>query len=583
MINPAVETSDYIVSPLAKVMKHLHYCTLTLCLLLASCSAAKYRAAADREVSSIIAESERQVFGRASRFLVDTAYSNRDPEEISVEEIRFERSPKSDRRRKLTLRDALGIAIANNHAYQLQREQLYLSALALTGTRHQFTFRFTKSSADLGIGRSKDGGLKGDSDLDLTLSKVLKTGGQISTTLANDLVLYFDGKPKVPSITLTLTQPLLRGAGAAMAAEVLTQAERNVAYAIRNYSHYQKTFAIDTVTEYFRLLQSKDSVRNSYQNYIDLQKARDRAEALAEAERLPRNQVDQARQKELSARVSYLGAVESYRQNLDSFKQHLGLPLGESLQLVDAELEDLKRMGLPPLASVRSFTADDVYKMAVSRRLDVLNTIDKFEDTKRKVAVAANALQPSLSIVTDAGLADQFYSSFKPGQFTANAGLKLDLPLDQLTSRNAYRESLINFEKQLRTLASTLDELREDIREGVRALEQERENYEIQRNALKLAEQRVAVTPLLLEADEADIRDQLEAQADLVSAQNAVTRALVNYHVARWTLLKNLGAMNVESEQFWLEKQDLPGARANVVVPDGGLPNVDPPDKVFGN
>ena len=63
------------------------------------------------------------------------------------------------------------------------------------------------------------------------------------------------------------------------------------------------------MTDYFRLLQAKDSVRNSYNNYINLQKARDRAEALAEAERLPRYQVDQARQKELSARVSYLLSV----------------------------------------------------------------------------------------------------------------------------------------------------------------------------------------------------------------------------------------------------------------------------------
>ena len=93
---------------------------------------------------------------------------------------------------------------------------------------------------------------------------------------------------------------------------MLTQAERDVVYAVRDYSHYQKTFAIETVGEYFRVLQDKDAVRNSYNNYLNLQKARDRAEAVAEAERLARYQVDQARQSELSARVKYLKAVESY-------------------------------------------------------------------------------------------------------------------------------------------------------------------------------------------------------------------------------------------------------------------------------
>ena len=157
------------------------------------------------------------------------------------------------------------------------------------------------------------------------------------------------------------------------------------------------------------------------------------------------------------------------------------------------------------------------------------------------------------------------------------------MPLDKLTERNAYRTSLISFEKQLRALATELDGLRDDIRQGVRQLAQERENYFIQQNALALASQRVTVMPLLLDANQADIRDQLEAQGDLVSAQNAVTSAMVNYHVARWKLLKNLGIMRVETEQFWLRSQPIPGV-PSPVNPDVGaqLPNVVTPGQVFG-
>ena len=575
-VEPFSISGRLIASVLIRSMRILVYIFCGIAML--GCSAAKYEKAADREVYEVIAEREGQILGSRSLFNIDTQYAKREPGSIPPGEIIRDRL--TDGSRKLTLPDALGMAVANNREYQLEREQLYLSALQLTGTRHEFAFRVSSSSVDLGLGRATDGALKGDSDLDVTLSRMLTTGGRFSATLANDLVLYFSGKPKVPALTLSLTQPLLRGAGAEMAAEVLTQAERDVVYAIRDYSHYQKSFAINTVTDYFRLLQAKDSVRNSYNNYINLQKARDRAEALAEAERLPRYQVDQARQKELSARVSYLSSVESYRQYLDSFKQHLGLPLGEALRLDDAALDGLKRLGLPPL----DVNARAGYVLAIGNRLDVMNTIDRFEDSKRKVRVAANDLQPGLDILADVQLEDEFYSSFDPGETSGSVGLKLDLPLDQLPKRNAYRSSRIHFEKELRTLATSLDTLRDDIREGVRALEQERENYGIQQNALKLAEQRVTVMPLLLEADESDIRDQLEAQADLVSAQNALTRALVNYHVARWNLLKNLGLLDVKEDQFWLRRQNAPGVRPVPTVPaDGGLPGVDPPDKVFGN
>ena len=540
------------------------------------CQTEGHRADADAEVLAILNERSRQILGEeAGTNLVSTTVGER-PDTVSPARIIQERF--ADGGRTLTLPAALEMAERHNRSYQLQRETLYLQALSLTGTRHKFVWN-PSSTVDLGIARQTDGGLRGDSDADVSVQKLFQTGASVTATLANDLVLYFDGKPKVPDLTLKLTQPLLRGAGAEIAAEVLTQAERDVVYAVRDYSHYQKTFAIETVGEYFRVLQDKDAVRNSYNNYLNLQKARDRAEAMAEAERLARYQVDQARQSELSARVKYLKAVESYRQALDGFKQRLSLPLGEALRLEDRALTDLVSQGLTSL----ELDERHGYLMAVTNRLDVLNEVDRFEDAQRKVRVAASDLKPGLDVVVDASLKKQFYSSFSPEEFASTSGLKLKLPLNQLTERNAYRTSLINFEKQMRKLATELDSLRENIREGIRALEQERENYFIQKAALDLARQQVEVMPLLLQNDDADIRDQLEAQADLVEAQNDVTSAVVDYHVARWNLLKNLGALSVEGEQFWLKNQSVSGS-STADNPEAAeiLPEVITPEQVFG-
>lgn len=540
------------------------------------CQTEGHRADADAEVLAILNERSRQILGEeAGTNLVSTTVGER-PDKVSPARIIQERF--ADGGRTLTLPASLEMAERHNRSYQLQRESLYLQALSLTGTRHKFVWN-PSSTVDLGIARQTGGGLRGDSDADVSVQKLFQTGASVTATLANDLLLYFDGKPKVPDLTLKLTQPLLRGAGAEIAAEVLTQAERDVVYAVRDYSHYQKTFAIETVGEYFRVLQDKDAVRNSYNNYLNLQKARDRAEAMAEAERLARYQVDQARQSELSARVKYLKAVESYRQALDSFKQRLSLPLGESLRLDDRALTDLVAQGLTPL----DLDERHGYLVAVTNRLDVLNEVDRFEDAQRKVRVAASDLKPGLEVVVDASLKKQFYSSFSPEEFASTTGLKLKLPLNQLTERNAYRTSLINFEKQMRKLATELDSLRENIREGIRALEQERENYFIQRAALELARQQVEVMPLLLQNDDADIRDQLEAQADLVEAQNDVTSAIVDYHVARWNLLKNLGVLSVEGEQFWLKNQSVSGF-STPVNPETAeiLPEVITPEQVFG-
>ena len=99
----------------------------------------------------------------------------------------------------------------------------------------------------------------------------------------------------------------------------------------------------------------------------------------------------------------------------------------------------------------------------------------------------------------------------------ASVGLQVNLPIDRLRERNSYRATLVNFEAQLRSLTLTLDNLKESIERGLRTLEQRRQNYEIQKNALQLANRRVQSTTLLLEAGRAEVRDLVDAQdcADL--------------------------------------------------------------------
>jgi hypothetical protein len=164
------------------------FCVLFVAaLLFAGCEAAKFRDAADAEVYGILKQRGTDVLGAEQDYGIGTEWSGRAPDAIPPAEIITARF--NDHARVLTLEAALEMAVTNNRAYQLQKETLYLSALSLTGTRHKFVWQPTKSTADLGLGRDSSKGLKGDSDLDLTFSKLFKTGGTLTASLANDLVL----------------------------------------------------------------------------------------------------------------------------------------------------------------------------------------------------------------------------------------------------------------------------------------------------------------------------------------------------------------------------------------------------------
>ena len=552
---------------------------LTVLLLAAGCSQSHYRKSADKQVYGLIGETEKDILGNTNAFSIDTRFTGRKPEDIPGSEIVSERLQSG--RRKINVADALKIALQNNRTYQSRKEQLYLSALRLTAEQHRFQPSLF-GNATANAERFSDGTYNRRLVSAFGVDQALKTGADIGISVANDVVSYYSGKGSYSSFSIlsaTISQPLLRGAGAAVAAENLTQADRDLVYEVRGFAHYQNSFAVDIVTAYFRLLGQRDTVRNEYNNYLNLITSRERAEALA-FDRQPAFQADQARQDELRAKSRYVIAVDNYQRSVDSFKLQLALPLGVEIALDDSALEDLKKTGLVAVP----LDETEGYELAVKKRLDLINEIDRFEDSKRKIKVAADGLKATLNVFANASLNSDNpdYSKFDFNNWRGGVGLRLNLPLDRLNERNIYRTSFINFERQIRSLAIFLDDTRNEIRQDLRTLQQSRQNYDIQTISAELAERRVESATLLLQAGRAQIRDQLEAQSALLQARNAVTALLVDYNVARLALLLDLGLLQTDVDQFWVKDFQVPTKLAAQPAL-GARDEVIPPDKLFGN
>jgi outer membrane protein TolC len=538
-------------------------------LLLAGCSAAHYRRSADKEVYGIVQQVEGQIFGHTNAFTIDTAYSSRKPAQVPFAELIEDRLQTNQR--VLTIEDALDFAVNRSRRYQSAKETLYLTALTLTGNQYKFSPQFFASSVDT-VTRTSTGERNVKVVNTVGVTKLLKTGGTLGMSLANDILRYYTGNPRLSVITTlnaNLTQPLLRGFGRNNSdVDNLRQAERNVIYAVRNFSFFQDQFTVEIVDDYFDLLAQKQTVRNRYTNYLGRVQSTQRLEARAhDRERLA--DVDQARQAELTAKDNYINAVATLLNSQDQFKIKLGLPIGEKIRLEDGALGELEKTGLVP-APLSPLAA---YRFATEKQLEILNSIDKFEDSQRKVRVAADQLRTDLKLIGKASLDSESptdYTHFDPNQVSASVGLELNLPIDRLTERNSYRASLVAFESELRAFTLTLDTLKESISKGLRTLEQQRQNYDIQKNALELANRRVASATMLLEAGRAEVRDLVDAQDAQISAQNAVTTALVSYQQSRLQLLLDIGTLDAAQPRFWLQ-ENLTAARAGGMTVQPGL------------
>ncbi len=499
---------------------------------------------------------------------------------------------------KFSLLEALQVAASNSRDYQSRKEDVFRTALDLDLERDEFRSTFSGRADAVFATDLSDGDPthSAESSHSVDWSKLFENGVSVTAGLALDLVkLLTDDRESSLGIAadFSLSVPLLRGAGRRIVAEPLTQAERNVVYAIHTFERYKRTFAVDVASSYLDVLQRLDQVDNAEANYRSLITSARRARRLADAGRLPEIQVDQAHQDELRARDRWISAIESYHRSLDSFKITLGLPADAEIELDSEELtrlaaaaktalgdiDDIEKDLVPPVGEQQA--ADEIelsepsregggpyeveehvaVRLALENRLDLRTTVGRLYDAQRKVIVAADALKAGLDLEAggrfgegrSAGSADQPNAELRPERGRYDLALALDLPWERTAQRNSYRASIISFERAARDLQQAEDQVKLDIRNGLRNLIRAREAIRIQSLAVKVARTRVDSVQLFLEAGRSEIRDLLDAQESLVSAQDALTANLVDYRVAVLALQRDMGVLEVNEKGLWRE------------------------------
>ena len=75
----------------------------------------------------------------------------------------------------------------------------------------------------------------------------------------------------------------------------------------------------------------------------------------------------------------------------------------------------------------------------------------------------------------------------------------------------------------------------------------------VQSFSVQLAQRRVRSTDMLLQAGRAELRDVLDAQSALTSAQNSLYSAAVSYRINELELQRDLGVLQVSADGLWKE------------------------------
>jgi len=335
---------------------------------------------------------------------------------------------------------------------------------------------------------------------------------------------------------------------------------------------------------YLGVLISKRTMLNEEENYRRAIDSTRRTRRLVDASRMPLSDFDQSHQSELRARNNWIAARQSYESALEAFKVQIGLPPDARVELSDADLHELQDyaadfaktefgdydIGEPgaPIVLTAPDSVDDgelktrveeAIMIAFANRPDFATRIDALEDAQRHLLVAEDSLRAEVTLGGSASVGESVSptstENAKMQMDKARAGgrLRISFPWQRTAERNSYRRSLIAHEAAVRAYQETEDSMKLAIREAVRELLLKREQLKIQFLAVSLAERRVKNNDLLLQAGRSNMRDVLDAQADLLAAQNALYSALRGYRVKEWELQKELGTLDVTIDGAWHE------------------------------
>lgn len=309
---------------------------------------------------------------------------------------------------ELTQPLAIELGLLHSRAYQAEFENVYLTALDLSGNRFEFD---TQWFGGLGGRFAAEGSdLSGNRVLALTdrlgFSRSLAGGGQFATEIVNGLSWNFAGSGNQfgsAAIVSTFTQPLLRGAFRHVRLENLTQAERDLLYQVRDFARFRRLFYVDLTESYLELLTRAQAIRNTETNVENLRQNLIEHEFYAALEVVSQVQVDQVFQQYQNGRRTLLTSEQALITSQDQYKFDLGLPSWVTFQIDESLLKPFELVS-PELLRLQD-EAQDLFESLVQFLPPARAPVEtlkehysRYEEIRERVAELLPSVESDLAV-----------------------------------------------------------------------------------------------------------------------------------------------------------------------------------------
>lgn len=439
----------------------------------------------------------------------------------------------SEQSTQLTLSDAVYLGLRNHRGIR----SAYLQRVA-----QKFDLRVAKDAFNpklLLIGKYQSTQGSEDRTRNTTLSPTLSLLGEYGTRLSAGWTQRINqaeraGHSRSDGLDMSVIQPLLRGAGRDVTtaplrlAQVSEQANRLSLKA----SVSQAIF--DIIIAYRELLRSQEQLAIAHQAFdrtlslLEVNKTLIRAGRMAEFEIV---------QTEAEIAAQELG-VEEAKNRVDGSRLAL-------LRLLALDLSTPVHASETPDALRITVDKEQALRVAQVQQPQYLSALLGSQQANLNLLIAKNQSRWDVSLVAGAhqvnGRYD--YASGSGRTWDSYAGVQLEIPIGDLSTRQAEVHARIRVETQDIELSDARQALEHSVNDAVRELGTRWRQYEIAQRATELSRRKLGIEQEKLRAGRSSNFQIISFEGDMRSAENARLNALIAYLNAQTQLDFTLGVI----------------------------------------
>jgi len=430
----------------------------------------------------------------------------------------------------INIERAIDCALKQNKSLHVLELSLQSSLLGVDVAKTEFS----PSLVPNGTAGSTDSGKSLAYGFTASKKTVMGTSASVSGQIS-DQDMPGDTELHQGTITVELTQPLLRNLGPLVNREPVTKAESQVAAARRQVELKKTDLVVQVVETYEELLRLQRQLQSDEKALQRLDKLVLLTEARSRQGRASRVDVLRVEQQRGDAQLRVNESRTSIKSRGADFADLLGFPPERSFTVEPC-----------PQLTVDVSNPDAACASALENRLDYAQVLQDHRDAERGVKIARRNLLPDLNMITRYQRIGEGPNASDATSFSDSTwfvGLSIESDLNRTKDYLALDQSKVSAATVKETVDIVEAGIRRQVGQDIAAYERTRADVLLAERNYHLAESRATLARRMFELGRGDNFSVTDAEDALLKAQIQWLQSQADVSVAAYHLLRTMGTL----------------------------------------